>query len=76
MKKQDFINGLAEEMEVESNVTLETRFDELDEWDSMGAMILIGYVSDNFGVTLNADDINALSTFKSLIERIGEEKFQ
>ncbi|GGH01682.1 hypothetical protein GCM10011416_20580 [Polaribacter pacificus] len=75
MKKQEFINELAEELELEIAVTLETEFSELDEWDSMGAMILIGFVSDTFDVTLNAEDIDKLTTFQSLIERIGEEKF-
>lgn len=75
MKKQDFINQLAEELEVESSVTPETALKDLDEWDSMGAMILIGYVSDNFDVTLNADNIEALTTFQSLIDKIGAEKF-
>ena len=48
---------------------------DLDEWDSLSAMVLIGYVSDNFDVTLNADDIESITTFNSLIETIGEEKF-
>ena len=75
MNKQEFIKELVEELEVEVDVTLETNLEDLDEWDSMGAMILIGFVSDNFDVTLNADDINALTTFESIIDRIGEEKF-
>jgi len=75
MIKQDFINELAEEMEIESQVSLDTILKDLDEWDSMGAMILIGYVSDKFDVTLNADDIEALTTFQSLVDKIGDEKF-
>lgn len=75
MNKQDFIKELAEEMEIESPVNLDTKFEDLDEWDSMGAMILIGYVSDNFDVTLNADNIEELTTFQSLIDKIGAEKF-
>lgn len=75
MKTQEFIKELAEELELETEVTIKTEFVELDEWDSMGAMILIGFVSDNFDVTLNAADIKALTTFQSLVERIGIEKF-
>lgn len=75
MKIQEFVNELVEELEVEVNVTLDTKLEDLDEWDSMGAMILIGFVSDNFDVTLNADDIKLLTTFQSLVERIGLEKF-
>ena len=75
MKKQNFINELVEELEVESVVTPETVLKDLDEWDSMGAMILIGFVSDNFDVTLNADDIKELTTFQSIVDKIGTEKF-
>jgi acyl carrier protein len=75
MKKQDFIKELSEELELETVVTIASSIKDLDEWDSMGAMILIAYVSDTFDVTLDADDIESITTFNSLIERIGEEKF-
>ena len=75
MKKQDFIKELSEELELETIVSLASSIKDLDEWDSMGAMILIAYVSDTFDVALNADDIESITTFNSLIERIGEEKF-
>ena len=75
MNKQEFLNDLAEELELETEVQLDTNFKDLDEWDSMGAMILIGFVSDNFDVTLNADDIKKLTTFQSIIDKIGTEKF-
>tara|TARA_B110000046_G_scaffold183827_1_gene220831 strand:- start:583 stop:813 length:231 start_codon:yes stop_codon:yes gene_type:complete len=75
MNKQKFIAELSEELLIETDVTLDTKFKELDEWDSMGAMMLIGYVSDNFEVILNADDIDSLTTIQSLIQKIGNEKF-
>tara|TARA_B110000967_G_scaffold209868_1_gene268198 strand:- start:4354 stop:4587 length:234 start_codon:yes stop_codon:yes gene_type:complete len=75
MKKQDFIKELSEELELETVATIASSIKDLDEWDSMGAMILIAYVSDTFDVTLDADDIESITTFNSLIERIGEEKF-
>lgn len=75
MNTQEFLELLVEELEIENEVTLETDFKDLDEWDSMGAMILIGVVSDNFDITLNADDLEKLTSFQSLIERIGLSKF-
>lgn len=75
MKKAEFIKQLSEELELETEITLETNFKDLEEWDSMAVMILIGFVSDTFGVTLNTESISHLTTFNSLIERIGEEKF-
>ena len=75
MKKEEFLKELKEELELETVVTLDTNIKDMDEWDSMGAMILVGYVSDTFDVRLNDDDISSLSTFRSLMDRIGEEKF-
>lgn len=75
MNKNEFILGLAEELEIETTLENTTNLKDLDEWDSMAAMVLIGYVSSEFGVTLNADDLKDITTVDSLIERIGLEKF-
>ncbi len=75
MKRSDLVRGLKEELELESNITEETKFKELEEWDSMNAMVLIGYVSDNFELNLNANDIKSINTISELIEKIGIEKF-
>lgn len=75
MKKNDFILGLGEELEIETTLVNTTNLKDLDEWDSMAAMVLIGYVSNEFGVTLNADDLKEITTVDSLIERIGLDKF-
>ena len=75
MKTNEFILGLAEELEIETSIENTTNLKDLDEWDSMAAMILIGYVSNEFGVTLNAEDLKDITTLDSLIERIGIDKF-
>ena len=75
MKTNEFILGLIEELELETTIDNTTNLKDLDEWDSMAAMVLIGYVSNEFGVTLNADDLKDITTVDSLIERIGLEKF-
>jgi acyl carrier protein len=75
MKKENFVSKLQEELEFETELTETTNLKDLDEWDSMGAMVLIGFVSEEFGVTLNADDIKAMTTINSLIEKIGLDKF-
>lgn len=75
MNKQEFISGLQEELELDATLTESTNLKELDEWDSMAAMVVIGYVAGEFDLTLNADDIKEITTVASLIERIGAEKF-
>lgn len=75
MNIADFTSQLQEELELEIDLTPETDLSQLEEWDSMSAMILIGFVSDKFGVLLNGDDISQITTVNSLIAKIGEDKF-
>lgn len=75
MKVTDFLLGLQEELEFDSTLETTTNLKDLDEWDSMAAMLLIGFVSNEFDITLNGEDIKAISTIESLIEKIGVEKF-
>lgn len=75
MNKQEFILGLQEELEIENELDITTNIKELEEWDSMTAMLLIGYVSNEFNVTLTAKDLEKITTIDSLITKIGSEKF-
>ncbi|MET0758872.1 MAG: acyl carrier protein [Flavobacterium sp.] len=75
MTKQEFISGLQEELELEVTLENTTNLKDLDEWDSMTAMLLIGYVSNEFNVTLTSDDLQIITTVESLIEKIGGDKF-
>lgn len=75
MQTNKFLELLVEELELESPLTTDTNLKELDEWDSMTAMLLIGVVSNEFGKTLSADDIKDLTTVQSLIEKIGVDQF-
>jgi acyl carrier protein len=75
MTIQEFILGLQEELEIEGNLENATNIKDLEEWDSMTAMLLIGYISNEFNVTLTSNDLGALTTVDSLIDRIGAEKF-
>lgn len=75
MKKHDFISGLAEELEIKTPLDITTNIKDLEEWDSMVAMVLIGYMSNEFGVALNGDDLKNITTVESLMERIGLDKF-
>lgn len=75
MTIQEFILGLQEELEIEGNLENTTNIKDLEEWDSMTAMLLIGYISNEFNVTLTSNDLDALTTIDSLIDKIGAEKF-
>ena len=76
MNREKFISGLAEELELNIILKEDSILKDLDEWDSMAAMLLIGYVSNETGVTITADDLKSITTIESLIERIGIDKFK
>ena len=66
-----------EELEIENtNVKAETQLNELDEWDSMGHMVVIGLVSEKFDLKITASDLKALKTVSDLINKIGTERFK
>jgi acyl carrier protein len=71
----DFISELKEELELESTVELTTNLKELEEWDSLATMGLIAYISRSFNVTMNANDIEQITTVQTIIDFIGIEKF-
>lgn len=75
MDKNDFFLRLQEDLELDKEVNGETNIKDLDEWDSMAAMVLIGLVNEEFSITLNSDDIENITSVNSLIERIGANKF-
>lgn len=75
MKTERFLELLVEELELENELTLDSNLKELEEWDSMTAMLLIGVVSNEFGKNLTAEDIKELTTVQSLVDKIGSQHF-
>lgn len=74
MTTKEFVAELAEALEFEETIKPSTRLKDLEEWDSMGAMILVAFVSDNFDKNLTTDEIKSMTTVDSLIDLIGREK--
>jgi len=76
MTQQEFIDLVVEELEIEDVVvTPDTELASIQEWDSMGKMVMIGLASEHFQVKLNNEDIESLTTIESLIVKIGKDKF-
>lgn len=68
MKIAEFINHFAEqfdETEV-SEFKADTKFKDLDEWDSMAALSIIAMVDEEYDKTINGDDIKAASSISDL----------
>ena len=76
MTKNDFIQLVKEKLQIANNqISLETNIKLQEEWDSWNALELMTLVDEVFQVNLTADDIKEVSTFQTLIMKIGEDKF-
>lgn len=72
MELKDFIVNFAEQFDDTdaSEIKAETMFKELDEWSSLIALGVIGMVDEEYGVTLNGEDIRISNTVEDLFNTI------
>lgn len=76
MRTEDFISDLQEYLEFDTKLEIGTNFQEVEEWDSLSAMVLMSYVNDNFDFKITPADLESLTSISSLIDRIGRDKFE
>lgn len=74
MNISEFLFKIKEELEIESNLTEDTEFKTLPEWDSLNAMVLIGFFSRKFNISINALDIDNNLTLGDLFKLTKEKK--
>ncbi len=75
MKIDDFISTVKEELQIEEDFNLDTRFDSLDIWDSVARLVMISLVDESFQIQLKADDFRSIITLQDLINTVGNEHF-
>ena len=68
MEIEEFIENFAEQFEeTEVSVfTLDTKFKELDEWNSLIALSIIAMVDEEYEVTIKGDDVRNANTIEDL----------
>lgn len=69
---KEFIEKFAEifdDVDPES-ISGETKFRDMDDWDSIAGLSVIGMADEEYGVTLNADDMRACHTIEDLFNII------
>lgn len=54
--------------------TAETKFRDLEDWDSIAGLSVIGMIDEEYGVTFNADDMKACQTIGDLYARMESKK--
>lgn len=65
---EKFIKDFAQQFDETdiSEFNRDTKFKDLDEWDSMVALSIIAMVDEEYDKTINGDDIKASSTIEDL----------
>lgn len=69
MSKEEFVQEFAELLE-NGDVNENTKFRELDEWDSLAALSTISTIDDEFGVTINNKDLRSVETVSELYDLV------
>lgn len=70
MTEQEFINELAEALELECEAKIDDEFRDYDEWDSMMFLTLVAYLQQRRGFNLTAEIFGELDTWRDLYERV------
>lgn len=57
-----------------SSLNGDTKFRDLEDWDSIAGLSVIGMVDEEYGVTFNADDMRACQTIEDLYNMVQSKK--
>jgi len=71
MTREEFIEVLEEVMVLDNgSIEIETRLDQLDEWDSLAQFALLSVFDEKFGVKLGATAFRDVETVSGLLELV------
>jgi len=72
----NFIENFTSQLDVqpEQPIQSDTNFRELESWDSLTALSIIAMVDDEYGVTINGEDIRKSNTISDLFSIIEVKK--
>ena len=71
MSKEEFLVQMQDVLQTETELTMETVLDELDEWDSLSMMATMAFLDKNFGIKLKIVDLKALTTMGDIAAKAG-----
>ncbi len=76
MDQDQFIRLFAEQFDDtdESTFAAETEFRQLDEWDSMVALMVIAMIDEEYGVKISGDDIRNSGTIADLMQIVTSKR--
>jgi acyl carrier protein len=73
MKESDFLRGLEEIMEVDTDsLTPEATLADLEQWNSLSVVSFIAFADEHAGLTLNARSIQGCTSVRDLMSLLGQ----
>ena len=70
-----FIKVIKDALEIEDkNLSMNDKFKEFEEWDSLAQLTLIAELDDNFDVTIQTSDFKNITTLQELFDHIQNQK--
>jgi acyl carrier protein len=72
MDKQQFISKFEEEvvMVEPGSLSLDTKLDSIDEWDSVAMVALVALLDESYGVHLKANALKEMTTIADIVNYI------
>jgi len=74
MTINDFLTELAELLEIDGSLTIETSLADMEEFDSLAIMSLIAFIDEAFDMTLSGEKLGECNVVSDLISLIGKDK--
>lgn len=74
MDTTQFLELMQDTLDLETELTLDVKFRELDEWDSLAYLSTIAMIDDEYDVVINANDFKALETLGDIVKAIEERQ--
>lgn len=73
--EERFIELFKENLEIEeNNITRDTIFRDLDQWDSMAFLSIIAMIDEEYDVVIEGNEFKELKTIGDLIDEIEKRK--
>ena len=75
MKSETYDKAFIEGLDIKPDINLDSlKFNEIEEWDSIGHMTLMSGLEDGFKIAMETDDIVDFSSYKKGMEILQKYK--
>ena len=71
--EEQFLELVAEALEEEASLSLDNSLEDLDGWDSLGALTLLSMIDDEYGVIIGNTDLEKMVTLRNMFDFINSQ---